>query len=462
MAHFIKHYLILLILCLVTGQVTGQVIPYPPVPDLETSSVYSVTANGENIWTEQFISDMDMQQLPDWFSDDQVRKPQEVHIARFSGSGRVDICIELTVQPELVTVHPLSRGIDPLEEDNRVLFSLPGPDKLMVSVMDLPPLFLFMDPPEKDPPSAGDPGVHYFGPGVHHPGYIELRDNETVYIDAGATVYGGIRANNVSNISVKGAGILDGDFEYNSMVRLENCENIVFEGILIRYGRGWTNTIINSRNVLYEGVKVISFGPSGDGINPLGSEKVRIRDCFLRCTDDCIAIKAPDYASNVEDIVVERNTMIGFAYSDGVTIGFETNAPEVKDIVVRDCDILMARGGSRVNGHSGFSIVCDGPSVISNILFNDIRVEKTEEKLFELIVTNGTLYGDDPPGNISGITLQNIRWFHEGKILLTGLDDQHRIDRVVFKACTVNGKPLTSVSGTVIMKNKFVGEVILE
>src|SRR5690606_17759083 len=112
-----------------------------------------------------------------------------------------------------------------------------------------------------------------------------------------------------------------------------------------------------------------------DGINPAGSQNVRITNCFLRCTDDCIAIKAPDYNHPVKDVFVANNIMIGFAYADGVTIGFETNAESISNVLVRNCDILLARGGSRVDGHSGFSIICDGPAVISNILFEDIRVE---------------------------------------------------------------------------------------
>ncbi|PWG68082.1 hypothetical protein DF186_25840, partial [Enterococcus hirae] len=76
----------------------------------------------------------------------------------------------------------------------------------------------------------------YFGPGIHRPGYIELTDDETVYIAAGAIVYGGIRAKNVSNIKVLGRGILDGNYEHRRMVLIEDSRNILFEGITIRNG----------------------------------------------------------------------------------------------------------------------------------------------------------------------------------------------------------------------------------
>jgi len=166
---------------------------------------------------------------------------------------------------------------------------------------------------------------------------------------------------------------------------------------------------MNCHDIKYNDVKVLSFCPGGDGIDPLNSKKVSITHCFLRCTDDCIAIKAPDYNRNVNDVLVADNTMIGYAFSDGVTIGFETNAKSVKNITVRNCDVILARGGSRVEGHSGFSIICDGPAVIQNVIFDNIRVEKSEVKLFELNVTDGTKYGIDPPGHIKDIKLKNIK-----------------------------------------------------
>ena len=36
------------------------------------------------------------------------------------------------------------------------------------------PLLLFANPLEKDAPKAGEPGVIYFGPGVHKPGKIDV------------------------------------------------------------------------------------------------------------------------------------------------------------------------------------------------------------------------------------------------------------------------------------------------
>jgi polygalacturonase len=458
----IRLFPVIILLIMSTGPSYAGVKTFPATEGLEQSRTFIVKINNQDIWTEKYVSNLVMEELPDWFSDPMVRKPQEQHIASFEGNGKLQVSLTVEGSPRNVKIKPASRKIKPVIKDNSISFNWEGPGQLVVEVDDLPPLYLFANPEEDNITSATGDGVKYFAPGVHRPGYIELKDNETVYIAAGAVVYGGIRATNASNIKVIGRGILDGNYEYRQMVQIENSSNILFEGVTVRNGRGWTNTLINCRKVEYSNVKVLGFGPSSDGINPAGSQGVRITNCFMRCTDDCVAIKAPDYNNPVQDIYVANNIMIGFAYADGVTIGFETNAEYVKNVVVRDCDILLARGGSRVDGHSGFSIICDGPAVISNIVFEKIRVEQSEIKLFELNITDGTLYGEDPPGHIRDVTIRNVDWFHEGPIVLKGFDENHRVQNILFENCTVAGKPLKKLQNKIFQVNNYVDNVTVK
>ena len=438
------------------------VIAYPAIPGLITSDLYSVKVNDQDIWTEKFRTNMDIGKLPDWFIEPYTKVQQEIHQSGFSCGGKIRISIRVPNAISKVLIHPLSRGIKKYVSGNVLTFSLPGPDKVYVEIDSLPPLFIFANPVEKEKISPEDPGVHYFGPGLHRPGYITLKENETVYIAAGAVVYGGIRANGVNNIRVTGRGILDGGNEFKQMVLVENCRNVLFEGVMIRNGDGWTNTLINCDGIKYSHVKVISFGPGGDGIDPLNSRKILISNCFLRCTDDCIAIKAPAKDQVVDNVLVVDNTMIGFAFSDGVTIGFETNAASISNVTVRNCDVILARGGSRVEGHSGFSIICDGPALISNVLYDNIRVEKSEIKLFELQITDGTKYDVGPPGHIKEIKLKNISWAHEGPIVLKGYDENHRVQNVTFENCTVAGKPLSDLKTKVMQIGSFVDDVVVK
>ncbi len=448
------------LLCALTCQSRqSSVVPYPPIESLQTSDVYRITVNGKRIWTEELESNMDITTLPSWFTSEPYTRQQQVHLANFSCRGPLDIRISVPEGVDHAEVRPDSRRIIPALVDSSIVFSIPGPDKLYIRINDLPPLCLFANPLETSVPDRNDPNVTWFGPGVHRAGLLQPENNSTIYIAGGAIVYGGIETDGVRNLRVLGRGILDGDYQYNRMVKLQNSRNILFDGVMVRRGRSWTNTLINCDSVIYRHVKVISFRPGGDGINPLNSRNVQIDSCFLRCTDDCIAIKAPDPTQSVQNIRVFDNTMIGFAFSDGVTIGFETNGPEMKDIHIKNCDILQARGGSRVDGHSAFSIICDGPAGISNVLYEDIRAEEDVLKLFELHITDGTKYGIDPPGHIQGVRLKNISWASKRPVILHGLNENHRVRDVVFENCTVAGEPLSEIDKNIFQINDFVDGV---
>lgn len=441
----------------------SKIVTYPAIAGLSTSDVYSVTVNDRIIWTEKLRTNFDLEKLPDWFTGSaHVNQQQEVHISNFSCAGPLKVQLEMIQEIDSASIHPLSRGIQPKVNGQRLIFLLPGPDKLYIQVNDLPPLCFFANPLETEVPDSADSNVTWFGPGVHRPGMMHPKSGSTIYIAGGAIVYGGIETDGQSDIRVLGRGILDGNFEYSRMVKPENSSNLEFNGILIRNGRSWTNTIINCDSVLFENIKVISFRPGGDGINPLNSRHVKINNCFLRCTDDCIAIKAPNTEIPSYDIRVINNTMIGFAYSDGCTIGFETNAPRISDVLVKNCDIIQARGGSRVDGHSAFSVICDGPAIIQDIRYQDIRVEEDVLKLFELHITDGTKYGINPPGFIRNVHVQNISWASKRPIILRGYDAFHLVQNVVFENCTIQGERLTAMREDVFQCNDFVENVVFK
>jgi hypothetical protein len=68
-------------------------------------------------------------------------------------------------------------------------------------------LHLFDYAPEKNPPAPDSPGVHYFGPGVHEAGVIDLRDGEILYLAPGAWLKGHVRSIGTKNVALRGRGV---------------------------------------------------------------------------------------------------------------------------------------------------------------------------------------------------------------------------------------------------------------
>jgi len=168
------------------------------------------------------------------------------------------------------------------------------------------------------------------------------------------------------------------------MVRLEGASHVVVEGIVMRCGRGWQNTLQNCDDVTYRNIKALSFVPCGDGIDPVNSRNILIEGCFFRCSDDCIAVKAPWKGANVSGIAVWDCIMAGYNFSDGFAIGCETVRELMEHITVPNRDILYARGTTRAGQHSAFSIICDGVATVRHVTFENIRVEENVTRLFEL------------------------------------------------------------------------------
>lgn len=431
----------------------ATVVTYPAPPGLKTSPDFTLTANGKPIWVERIGSN-----LPSFnYSLYSGREMEDLNVSNFSCSGPVTIKISATIKIDSFKIRPISRNIIAKANGREITFTINGPQKLYIEINGLPHLALFANPLEVSPPKAGDPNVIFYGPGRHNPGLISLRSNQTIYIAGGAVVYGDIAGKDLQNIKIDGRGILQGK------VKISGTTNLNVSGIFIRNTEGWTNTLTDCHKSSYRNVKVFSYEAiySVDGINPVSCTNFTIEDCFMRCRDDCVAIKSGDIRLRVDSIFVTNCVMVGWACSDGVTIGFELNGGPVENIFVKNCDILYARGGGRTDGHSAFSIVCDGPAWVKNIHFEDIRIEKQIEfKNLEFIVTDGTLYGTDPPGHIKGIYLKNIQWENPGKpFIISGYSSENMAEDIIFENCKIGGKPLTGYKDADFRINSFTGNI---
>ena len=97
---------------------------------------------------------------------------------------------------EKVIIRPLSLGIVPdIDPDGTIRFTLQKS-----AYFTLEPfgrnnaLHVFVDPIKKYDIDINDENVIYFGKGEHDVGMIELKSNQTLFIDEGAVVYACVRA----------------------------------------------------------------------------------------------------------------------------------------------------------------------------------------------------------------------------------------------------------------------------
>lgn len=361
-----------------------------------------------------------------------------------------------------VKLRPLKSGIHPAREGNRLSFQVQSPSKLSLELdgnLSMP-LLLFVHELEEEVQERG-PGVHYYEAGrIHNAGEIRLRSGETLYIEEGAIVRGRVIAEYADGIAIRGRGILDGSDwrngpslpyeERTQMIKLVGCRDVRIEGITVVDGANWHVVPIACTDVVIDGLNIITFEGTGDGIDVVGSENVAIRNCFIRSNDDCVAVKAVDYMDpaglkNVEHVTVERCVLWNANWGNCLEIGYETRCASIYDVRFTDCDVIHCEFEGHQSG-GVFTIHHGDRALISAILYENIRVEDAQEKLFDIKILHSKYSRDIERGQIRDIRFRDIRVI-DGPYpvsIIRGWDEEHMIEDIVFEDVIIHGEHVKS------------------
>ena len=303
-----------------------------------------------------------------------------------------------------VLVRPLFRGVRAEIDGCTATFTLPGCGQYTVEADGHHnALHIFVNPIRE---IDGLRTTYRFAGGEHHIGSIELSDNDTVYIDSGAVVYGSFYAICAENIRIIGNGIIDGSREERTdetsllagdyqkpiphdsqgirsfmhthrvlrgNLRFYRCRNVHVEGVICRDSASFAIIAAGCENVTLENVKTIGMWRyNSDGIDLFNCSNVSIKGCFLRNFDDCMVIKGIcgwDEDCN-RNITVEK-CVLWCDWGRALEIGAETNAPKFYHILFSDCDVIH---GSTMQ----LDIQHHNRAEISHVCFENIRVEYTQ------------------------------------------------------------------------------------
>jgi hypothetical protein len=292
--------------------------------------------------------------------------------------------------------------------------------------------------------------VLYYGPGIHHVdgglGLLRLKSGQTLYLAPGAVLRARLLAEDAANIRICGRGILEGttllgrqpeyyrkylgetdDTPRPNFVQFNRCRNISVEGVVLNDSPAWTLVFNHCNGVRVENIKEFGYVDNTDGIDVVSSRNVVIRDIFSRINDDCIAIKS--HGDDTRDVTVS-DSVLWSVRAVGLQIGHETISSNIFHITFRNIDILEQR--NRYIGHYAMGIFNGDHATVSDVLFDDIRVENCE-RLISLIVEKGFFNQSQERGRIENIRFCNIRSALRADIHLYGFDDAHAVRAVTFE-----------------------------
>ena len=393
-----------------------------------------------------------------------------------------------------VAIRPLSRGIKAACDGNEITFTLERDGQYTLELDGFHyALHIFANPIFDFGVKADDAGVIYFGPGVHEPGYIDLSDGQTLYIDAGAVVKTSVSIKG-KNIRVVGEGILDNSWEKRDdpdcvrapigCMKIFASANVLVEGIIFRDSSVWTATIFNSDNIIFDNIKAIGMWRyNSDGIDFVNSANGVVKNSFLRNFDDVIVLKGLKGwdTRNVENIFV-KNCVLWCDWGRNLEIGAETCADEYRNIIFEDCDLIHC-------AHINLDLQNGDRAKVHALIFDNIRVEysrytlepiyqHSDEQVFEYKegylpqlffahLYNGMWSKDYLYGENRDVKFRNIQVFLDEGLSMppstfVGVNEDHQTYNINIEDLFVNGEKIDTLEKINLNTNEFAHDITIK
>ena len=275
------------------------------------------------------------------------------------------------------------------------------------------------------------------------PGLIDNDKNEEYYLgswegnplDSFTSLITGI---NVKNIKILGRGCLNGraskeNWWKNPKIKniawrprsifLNNCENVVIEGIKIMNSPSWTIHPFLTNNLKFINLKIENpaDSPNTDGIDPESCENVEYIGIDFSVGDDCIAIKSGKLYLRKKLNKPSKNFLIkncSMKYGHGgVVIGSEMSGG-VNNINIEKCDFYKTDKGIRIKTRRGRGEngIIDG-IYVKNVNMKEVKVPFVFNCFYfcdpdgksEYVYTKEKLPVDKRTPSIKNIKFENIK-----------------------------------------------------
>ncbi|MEU5597739.1 glycosyl hydrolase family 28 protein [Streptomyces sp. NPDC020298] len=397
----------------------------------------------------------------DWQTLD-IYRPQFEEINPATGSGKVynsslvyfdfQGCAEIEVTylkggTTKARVRPDALGIKPELLGDTLRFTLDEPRDVVVQINDeiFDCLHVITNHIDHHPPAADDPDVIYFGPGVQTVagGTLTVPSGKTVYLAGGAVLKATVYFKDVEEAALAGHGVIWAS--PGGGVLCEGSKNIRVEDVIIMNPGGYITTLGEAENVHMKKVRGFSSKGNGDGIDIFSSSGVVLDGCFLRNSDDCVAIYCHrwDYYGDTRDITVQNCTLwADVAHPINVGTHGNTDAPEViENLVIKNLDILDHRE-PQMNYQGCIALNPGDSNLIRNVRIEDVRIEdfRWGQVIFMKVMYNPK-YNTSVGRGIEDVYVKNLSYTgtHADPSLFLGYDADHAVKNVTFENLVING-----------------------
>jgi hypothetical protein len=415
------------------------------------------------------------------------------HMARFAMSAPVTVTIRVTGNaPKDVMLRPRRAGIEPTLTDGVLTFRMTKPENLYIKLDRHPDLHILVYAPVQAPTGEKvydavkdyniDPtgkaealepirkaladiaekggGTLVFPDGIYDCGItthvnsrvLSPKSNTTMFLMPGALIRQmRILIDGGENIRFEGHGVLDftggPGYRQGGCLRADRVKGLHIRDLVsINKTWNWNTRFDRCNDVTIANYKI--FG-SKDGINPVSSSNVDIRNVHIFSADDNIAAKAHDGGGSFENVHVENATLLCWSLG-GIKIGTETSGEFIRNITFRNVEIIQAARPAILQ-------IRDGARV-SNVLMENIIVDSAGEAAIDFVI------GDqrEKRGHIDGVVVRNFvvhRRSERERIRIAGYDETFMIRNVTFEGLVIEGKPILKLEDIPNVESRHIENV---
>lgn len=369
-----------------------------------------------------------------WNADAPQRMNNGVAIFQLEGTVKLKLVTDFKIN-EICNISPREESIPYRIQEKQVEFVISNPGQYTIELSNSRTLHLFVNGLNQYESYRNDSNVIYFGPGIHNHendsridgnNCINLSSNTTVFIDEGAIIEGGFRANYKSNITLCGYGIVSGaKFKRSASTGevfvpydFNNCDSIKFYGISTLDPAGWCYNFYFSKNIDINNIKIISSRSNGDGISIQSCQNVTCSSSFVRSWDDALVVKNYPLWSdrNIEGTTKNvhfKDCIIWNDLAQSMEIGYETVGQVMEDISFEDITVIHNFHKAVISIHNGNNANIKNVK-FKNIIVEDASMGKGDGKnvLIELTCEFSSTWSSQHKitslGSIDGVTIENV------------------------------------------------------
>lgn len=327
----------------------------------------------------------------------------------------------------------------------------------------------------------------YFGPGIHEMDTFDFADGDTIYLAPGALVYARphpedeeainpkdwagmknyrpcLMADGVRHIRLMGQGILDFsmlDWHERNPLLFRRCEDVLVQDVTFVNVPAWTLHLNECNHAEVDNIKMFGYRENSDGVDIVSSQNIEVHDSFSRTGDDAFVVKAmvePPVCGG-KNILVERCVV----WNDKVRcFGIAAESVnDISDVTFRDCDVIRSYADWTLELGALVVYISD-KALVSNILFDNIRIEHECHLATHVMVTRDFWSKDDVAGNIRNVTFRNVQVRPDVGCRIAGYGPENTVQGVHYEHYMLAGKVADSLEAAKIQVCDYASDVTIK